>query len=225
VLQVNAALEEVVAHAALCYKQMALVSRNQLNRVAAEERQRWHDLYHGVEVSTQHFGAWRPAYPHMRLHVLLGQQLHVCVQRRVCADGYTCLPSSCVRHCLGAGCHTNRVNWQPPTSARLWFHAASSLQSKEAAKGRFWFFETDLKAGTAIRMDKTGKSILMLLRHLGRLQEVSEAAHTGCISVLRYHVSLAIGTDRAAVAAAPPVHPHSNSSWSQPVTKEGESTK
>jgi hypothetical protein len=46
------------------------------------------------------------------------------------------------------------------------------LQSKEAAKGRFWFIETDLKSGTAIRMDKTGKSILMLLRHLGRLQEV-----------------------------------------------------
>lgn len=47
-----------------------------------------------------------------------------------------------------------------------------ALQSKEAAKGRFWFIETDLKSGTAIRMDKTGKSILMLLRHLGRLQEV-----------------------------------------------------
>jgi hypothetical protein len=59
------------------------------------------------------------------------------------------------------------------------------LQSKEAAKGRFWFVETDLRSGTAIRMDKTGKSILMLLRHLGRLQEVSEgrrhqAAVTAC---------------------------------------------
>jgi hypothetical protein len=48
----------------------------------------------------------------------------------------------------------------------------AACQSKEAAKGRFWFLETDLKSGTAIRMDKTGKSILMLLRHLGRLQEV-----------------------------------------------------
>jgi hypothetical protein len=48
-----------------------------------------------------------------------------------------------------------------------------SAQSKEAAKGRFWFVETDLRSGSAIRMDKTGKSILMLLRHLGRLQEVS----------------------------------------------------
>lgn len=48
--QVNAALEELVSHAAACYKQMVLVSRNQLNRVAAEERQRLHDLYHAVEV-------------------------------------------------------------------------------------------------------------------------------------------------------------------------------
>lgn len=47
-------------------------------------------------------------------------------------------------------------------------------QTKDAAKGRFWFLETDLRAGTAIRMDKTGKSILTLLRHLGRLQEVRE---------------------------------------------------
>jgi len=50
---------------------------------------------------------------------------------------------------------------------------------KDAARGRFWFLETELKAGTAVRMDKTGKSILMLLRHLGRLQEVG-----GCCSTL-----------------------------------------
>lgn len=53
-------------------------------------------------------------------------------------------------------------------------------QSKEAAKGRFWFVETDLRSGSAIRMDKTGKSILMLLRHLGRLQEVSRAQGGSC---------------------------------------------
>lgn len=52
----NAALEELVGHAAACYKQMVLVSRNQLNRVAAEERQRLHDLYHAVEVGRQ--GGW-----------------------------------------------------------------------------------------------------------------------------------------------------------------------
>jgi hypothetical protein len=59
VLQVNAALDELVAHAAACYKQMLLVSRNQLGRVAAEERQRLHDLYHSVEVSVHGFGTLR----------------------------------------------------------------------------------------------------------------------------------------------------------------------
>jgi hypothetical protein len=42
--------------------------------------------------------------------------------------------------------------------------------------------ETDLKAGTAIRMDKTGKSILMLLRHLGRLQEVRRHTHGASVN-------------------------------------------
>lgn len=46
------------------------------------------------------------------------------------------------------------------------------LQSKEGVKGRYWFPETELKSGIAVKMDKTGKSILMLLRHLGRLAEV-----------------------------------------------------
>lgn len=32
--------------------------------------------------------------------------------------------------------------------------------------------ETDLRSGTAVRLDKTGKTLLTLLRHLGRLQEV-----------------------------------------------------
>uniref|UniRef100_A0A383VKE4 Spindle and kinetochore-associated protein 1 n=1 Tax=Tetradesmus obliquus TaxID=3088 RepID=A0A383VKE4_TETOB len=47
-----------------------------------------------------------------------------------------------------------------------------SIANKDAAKGRFWFLENDLRAGTAVKMDKSGKSMLMLLRHLGRLQEV-----------------------------------------------------
>lgn len=52
--QVNAALEEMAGYAATCYKHMALVSRNQLTRVAAEERQRLHELYHAVEVRCWH---------------------------------------------------------------------------------------------------------------------------------------------------------------------------
>ncbi|KAF6266088.1 hypothetical protein COO60DRAFT_642581 [Scenedesmus sp. NREL 46B-D3] len=46
------------------------------------------------------------------------------------------------------------------------------IATKEAAKGRSWFLESDLRAGAAVKMDKSGKSMLMLLRNLGRLQEV-----------------------------------------------------
>jgi hypothetical protein len=53
-------------------------------------------------------------------------------------------------------------------------------QTKEAAKGRFWFVESDLRAGAAVKMDKTGKSMLMLLRHLGRLQEVRHDRKATC---------------------------------------------
>jgi hypothetical protein len=54
-------------------------------------------------------------------------------------------------------------------------------KAKDAARGRFWFVETDLRSGSAIRMDKTGKSVLMLLRHLGRLAEVRR----GCCAQVR----------------------------------------
>jgi len=47
-----------------------------------------------------------------------------------------------------------------------------SVASKEGIKGRFWFLDNDLKDGASIRPDKTGKSILMMLRHLKRLEEV-----------------------------------------------------
>jgi hypothetical protein len=42
----------------------------------------------------------------------------------------------------------------------------------EQLKGRSWVMEADLRNGTAVRMDKSGKMLLSLLRHLGRLQEV-----------------------------------------------------
>ena len=45
-------------------------------------------------------------------------------------------------------------------------------QTHEQLKGRSWVLEADLKAGAAVRLDKTGKTLLTLLRHLGRLQEV-----------------------------------------------------
>lgn len=50
------------------------------------------------------------------------------------------------------------------------------MQNKEGIKGRHWFVEGDLKEGLSIKLDKTGKSILTVLRHLGRLQEVGALA-------------------------------------------------
>ncbi|KAF5834848.1 hypothetical protein DUNSADRAFT_8349 [Dunaliella salina] len=47
-----------------------------------------------------------------------------------------------------------------------------NIASKEGIKGRFWFLDNDLKEGASIRPDKTGKAILMMLRHLKRLEEV-----------------------------------------------------
>lgn len=49
------------------------------------------------------------------------------------------------------------------------------MQNKEGVKGCYWFLESDLKDGTALKLDKTGKSILTIMRHLGRLQEVRES--------------------------------------------------
>ena len=45
-------------------------------------------------------------------------------------------------------------------------------QTKEGVKGRHWFLDNDLKSGTSLKLDKTGKAMMTLLRHLGRLSEV-----------------------------------------------------
>ncbi|GMH39259.1 hypothetical protein BSKO_07157 [Bryopsis sp. KO-2023] len=42
----------------------------------------------------------------------------------------------------------------------------------EAVRNHCWFEESDLKNGNVLKLDKTGKAILMLLRHLRRLNEV-----------------------------------------------------
>lgn len=39
-------------------------------------------------------------------------------------------------------------------------------------KGRFWFMEADMRQTQTLRPDKTGKALLTVLRHLGRLHEV-----------------------------------------------------
>lgn len=49
-LQVNAAVDELAGFSEANHKAMASVARNQLSRVAAEERVRLQDLYHHIAV-------------------------------------------------------------------------------------------------------------------------------------------------------------------------------
>ena len=43
-------------------------------------------------------------------------------------------------------------------------------QNKEGVKGRYWFMDADVRDGALT--GKTGKTLLTILRHLGRLHEV-----------------------------------------------------
>jgi hypothetical protein len=54
---------------------------------------------------------------------------------------------------------------------------------REGVKGRWWFSESDLKSGSAIKMDKSGRAVLMVMRHLGRLQEVRCSVQGSQLSV------------------------------------------
>ncbi|KFM24003.1 Spindle and kinetochore-associated protein 1-like protein [Auxenochlorella protothecoides] len=42
---------------------------------------------------------------------------------------------------------------------------------KEPLRGQRWVLESDLKTGNALKLDKSGKAILTVLRHLGRISE------------------------------------------------------
>ncbi|GKC13565.1 spindle and kinetochore-associated protein 1, partial [Tanacetum coccineum] len=55
----------------------------------------------------------------------------------------------------------------------------------EAVKGKHFFLETDVK-GPTLRLDNTGKAILTVLRHLGRLSE-SRIGHHRVFVLLRPH--------------------------------------
>ncbi|XP_077236142.1 spindle/kinetochore-associated-like protein [Tasmannia lanceolata] len=46
----------------------------------------------------------------------------------------------------------------------------------EAVKGKHFFLETDMK-GSGLKLDNTGKAILTVLRHLGRIQETRVGHH------------------------------------------------
>lgn len=54
-------------------------------------------------------------------------------------------------------------------------------------KGRFWFMEADMKQTQTLRPDKTGKALLTVLRHLGRLHEVQQLLVSSQRSVIDLH--------------------------------------
>lgn len=45
-------------------------------------------------------------------------------------------------------------------------------QSKEGVKGHHFFMDGEMRGAHVLKPDKTGKALLTVLRHLGRLQEV-----------------------------------------------------
>eukprot|EP00887_Chlorella_sp_A99_P000775 scaffold5.g775.t1 len=54
---------------------------------------------------------------------------------------------------------------------------AYNIANHEGLKGRVWVLEADLRAGQAVRLDKSGKAMMQLLRHLGRTSEVQLPAY------------------------------------------------
>ncbi len=46
------------------------------------------------------------------------------------------------------------------------------IQGKDGIKGQHWLLEKDLKEGVSLRLDKSSRATLIILRQLGRLQEV-----------------------------------------------------
>ena len=77
-----------------------------------------------------------------------------------CATTMRTLPAQPTQPCPATPNH-------PPLCATL------AQQTHEQLKGgRSWLLESDLRTGSAVRLDKSGRTLLTLLRHLGRLQEL-----------------------------------------------------
>jgi hypothetical protein len=74
---------------------------------------------------------------------------------------------------------------------------AQNPQMKKA----FWFLETDLKNGSTVRMDNTGRSLLQLLRHLKRFTEVL-LPHTK--HAMQWHVLFRINVIMTFCTSRPP---------------------
>ena len=48
------------------------------------------------------------------------------------------------------------------------------LQNKDALRGKAWVAETELRKSSVLKGDKTGRAIMTILRHVGRIAEVNE---------------------------------------------------
>lgn len=74
-----------------------------------------------------------------------------------------------VRFCIGKGRYKGALLCcKGRCKIMMRFH----VQGKEGLKGRHWYMEADMKQTHTLRPDKTGKALLTVLRHLGRLHEV-----------------------------------------------------
>ncbi|XP_022154349.1 spindle and kinetochore-associated protein 1 homolog [Momordica charantia] len=67
----------------------------------------------------------------------------------------------------------------------LWDKALElrDIATMEAVKGKYFFLETDMK-GPSLKLDNTGKAILTVLRHLGRISE-TRIGHQRVILLLK----------------------------------------
>ena len=77
-------------------------------------------------------------------------------------------------------------------------------QGKEGFKGKFWFAETDMKGGGQLKLDKSGKAIITVLRHLGRLSEVWP--DTSCGSLLSLVNSARLPYEPHSAEPGPPIN-------------------
>ncbi|XP_078446242.1 spindle/kinetochore-associated-like protein [Wolffia australiana] len=55
-------------------------------------------------------------------------------------------------------------------------HEMRDISQSESVKGKYFFVETDMK-GPGLKLDNTGKAILTVFRHLGRIQEARIGHH------------------------------------------------
>ncbi len=145
--KVNAALDEAALHAEQLARWMALVRAHNAKGVPVEERRRATDMYHSLAVSESGGqGRWGTGL------------LWRAMAARLAGPGG---PSD-----------LSDVHAAPPPPT----HPPTPQSRVEGIKGNYFFTETELRNGAALRPDKTGKGILMILRHLGRISEVRGGA-------------------------------------------------